>query len=162
MSRMNGLLEGLSDAQLLSYLHDVLQRDHNLEAELVAHLGEVDARRLYLEQACSSMFDYCVHVLHFAEGDAYKRIAVARSARKFPVVLAALEKGDLHLTGACLIAPHPDEGSAAEWVAMAHQATAREIKRRIVDRSLPQRHLPPHPLLRPLRRMKKRAVSLSE
>ena len=121
-------LRSLSHDQLLTQLHDLIRRDHSLEAELIAHLGEVDARRLYLEQACSSMFHYCVHVLHFAEGVAYKRIAVARAARKFPVVLAALEKGDLHLTGACLMAPHLDEGSAAEWVAVARHATAREIK----------------------------------
>ena len=134
MSRRQGLLDGLSDHQLLTHLQGLIQRNHTLEAELVAHLGEVDARRLYLEQACSSMFHYCVQVLHFAEAVAYKRIAVARAARRFPLVLEALEKGDLHLTGASLIAPHLDDGSAAEWVAMARFATAQEIKQRIADR----------------------------
>ncbi len=86
MSRLKGLLGGLSDNQLLVHLQDLIQRNHGLEAELVAHVGEVDARRLYLEQACTSMFHYCVHVLHFAEAVAYKRIAVARAARKFPAV----------------------------------------------------------------------------
>ncbi len=134
MSRLKGLLGGLSDHQLLMHLQDLIQRNHGLEAELVAHLGEVDARRLYLEQACASMFHYCVHVLHFAEAIAYKRIAVARAARKFPAVLAALENGDLHLTGASLIAPHLEDGSTAEWLAIARFATAQEIKQRIVDR----------------------------
>ena len=81
MSRFDGLLEDFSDRQLLSHLHDLARCDHNLEAELVAHLGDVDARRLYLEQACSSMFHYRVHVLHFAEAVAFKRISVARAAR---------------------------------------------------------------------------------
>ena len=131
--RVQSLVPSDSKTRML-HLHDLIQRSHNLEAELVAHLGEVDARRLYLEQACSSMFNYCVDVLHFAEAVAYKRIAVARAARKFPVVLAALEKGDLHLTGACLIAPHLGEGGAEEWVSVARHATAREIKQRIADR----------------------------
>ncbi len=73
-------LKSLSHDQLLTRLRDLIQRDHSLEAELIAHLGEVDVRRLYLGQACPSMFHYCVHVLHFAEGVAYKRIAVARAA----------------------------------------------------------------------------------
>ena len=67
MSRLKGLLDGISDDQLLMHLQDLIQRNRGLEAELVAHLGEIDARRLYIEQACSSMFNYCVHVLHFAE-----------------------------------------------------------------------------------------------
>ena len=46
------------------------------------------------------IYPYCVNVLRFAEAVAYKRIAVARVARKFPAVLVALENGDLHITGA--------------------------------------------------------------
>lgn len=127
-------LNRLSHGQLLAQLRDLIGRDHTLEAELVAHLGEVDARRLYLEQACPSMFHYCVHVLHFAEGVAYKRIAVARAARRFPELRVALGNGGLHLTGASLIAPHLDRECAAEWVSAARHQTAQEIKRWIADR----------------------------
>ncbi len=128
------LLKALTDHQLLKRLHDLTRRDQALEAELIANLGEVDARRLYLEQACPSMFHYCVHRLHFAEGVAYKRIAVARAARQFPELLAALESGEFHLTAASLIAPHLGDGSAAEWPAIARHATAQQIKQRIADR----------------------------
>jgi 5-methylcytosine-specific restriction endonuclease McrA len=68
----------------------LVKRDRILEAEFVSHLGEVEARRLHLEQGCSSMFDYCVKVLGLSEGVAYKRIGVARAARKFPEVGLAL------------------------------------------------------------------------
>ncbi len=127
-------LKGLSHVQLLTRLRELVVRDHLHESELVAHLAEVDARRLYLGQACPSMFDYCVRVLHFAEGVAYKRIAVARAARKNPELLVALEQGGLHLTAASLIAPHLDRGCAAAWVAAARHKTAREIKQWIADR----------------------------
>ena len=80
------------------------------------------------------MFHYCVHVLHFAEGVAYKRIAVARAAREFPELLAALEQGDLHLTAASLLAPHLNRACAEEWLAAAGHKTAREIKQWIADR----------------------------
>jgi 5-methylcytosine-specific restriction endonuclease McrA len=127
-------LQRLSHDQLLTQLHVLIQRDHTLEAELITHLGEVDARRLYLEQACPSMFHYCVHVLHFAEGVAYKRIAVARAARTFPELRVALESGDLHLTAASLLAPHLDRECAARWVAGARHKTAQEIREWIADR----------------------------
>jgi len=127
-------LDGLCHRQLLSRLHDLIRRDHSLEAELISHLGEVDARRLYLEQACSSMFHFCVHVLHFAECVAYKRITVARAARRFPELREALAAGDIHLTGASLIAPHLEPGCAPVWVEAARRKTAREIKAWIAER----------------------------
>jgi hypothetical protein len=156
-------LQGLSHDQLFAQLHNLIQRDHILEADLIAHLGEVDARRLFLEQACPSMFHYCVHMLHFAEGVAYKRIAVARAARKFPALRSALESGDLHLTAASLLAPHLEREcgvkqstasaadqatlSAAEWVAGARHKTAREIKEWIADRN------PREPVISSVRRV---------
>jgi len=36
-------------------MRELVQRGNALEAELLAHLGEVDARRLYLDEGCSSM-----------------------------------------------------------------------------------------------------------
>ena len=38
------------------------------EAALLVHLGEVDARRLYLDEAFPSMFEYCVRQLGMEEG----------------------------------------------------------------------------------------------
>jgi len=60
-------LEALSDRQLLDGLGAVLGSGRRLVAELVAHLGEVEERRLHLEAACSSMFSYCVHRLGLSE-----------------------------------------------------------------------------------------------
>ena len=133
-------LKGVSHARLLTRLRELVVRDHIHEAELIAHLAEVDARRLYLEQACPSMFDYCVRVLRFAEGVAYKRIAVARAAREFPELLAAIERGELHLTAASLIAPHLNRECAVAWLKAARHKTAREIKQWIADRK-PKDHV---------------------
>ena len=127
-------LQNLSHDRLLSRLHELVARDHAHEAELIAHLAQVDARRLYLGEACPSMFCYCVDVLRFAEGVTYKRIAVARAVREFPELLAAIERGDLHLTAASLIAPHLDRECAAAFLAAARHKTAREIKQWIADR----------------------------
>jgi 5-methylcytosine-specific restriction endonuclease McrA len=80
------------------------------------------------------MFDYCVKVLRFSECVAYKRIAVARAGRRFPDLLNAVQQGEIHLTGASLIAPHLADGEQEPWLAMARGATTREIKQRIAER----------------------------
>ena len=87
---MGSPLETLPSPELLRRLHLLVHRGHVAGAELLAHLGEIDARRLYLEEACSSMFVYCVRVLHFSESTAYKRITAARTARRHPEVLEAV------------------------------------------------------------------------
>jgi len=101
---MSGL-KGLSSDQLLAQLLELVQSSRKLEADLIACLAEVDARRLYLREGCSSMFAYCVGVLCFAEAVAYKRIAAMRVTRRHPELLVALRKGDLHLTAVSLLAP---------------------------------------------------------
>ena len=52
-----------------------LQRDATVA--LIAHLAELDARRLYLAEGCASLFAYCTQVLHLSEHAAYGRIEAA-------------------------------------------------------------------------------------
>jgi hypothetical protein len=61
-STSSASLARLSDRDLLRALHQLTARDREVEAELLAHLGEVDARGLYLEEGCASMFAYCTEV----------------------------------------------------------------------------------------------------
>jgi hypothetical protein len=75
-------LKSLSDDELLRRLSEVLGQSRRIEAELVAHVGEVDERRLYAREASPSMFAYCTKVLHLSEAEAYLRIAVARASRQ--------------------------------------------------------------------------------
>ena len=64
-------LSHVGDQILLRQLASLVARDRTTTAEILAHIAEVDARKLYLEEGCSSMFTYCQHILHFAEGVAY-------------------------------------------------------------------------------------------
>ena len=87
--------DSISDKVLLQRLSEILQASRRIEVELVAHIGEVDRRRLYANRAARSMFVYCTDTLHLSEAEAYLRIGVARAARKHPVLLAMLEDGRL-------------------------------------------------------------------
>jgi len=53
----------------------------------------------------SSMFAYCVEVLHLSEPEAGLRIHVARTCRKHPGLLEMLRDGRIHLSGISLLAP---------------------------------------------------------
>ena len=91
------VLAHLSDAVLIRDLGVLVVQDRGLTARLLAHLAEVDARRLYAPAGYPSMFAYCVEELRFSEESAYRRIQAARAAHRFPAIFAALAEGRLHL-----------------------------------------------------------------
>jgi len=77
----------LSDDALISRVKHLAAREREATALLIAHLAELDVRRLYLGEGCSSLFTYCTQVLHLSEHAAYGRIEAARAARRFPIIL---------------------------------------------------------------------------
>jgi hypothetical protein len=103
-------------------------------AELLAHIAEVDARRLYLPAAYPSMFQYCVEELHLSEDTAAKRIQAARVARRFPILFDAIAQGRLHLSAVVLLAPHLTEGTADELVAAATHRSKTAVERLLAER----------------------------
>ena len=88
-------LRGVSDDDLLAETKRLAGCERAATAALLRSLTEVDSRRLYLREGCSSLFTYCTQVLHPAEGAAYNRIEAARAARRFPVILQTLASGQL-------------------------------------------------------------------
>ena len=118
----------LSDSELLVHLKAVAANERQATAHLIASLAEVDAKRLYLGEGYSSLFIYCTRVLHLSEHAAYGRIAAARAARKFPVILDALASGSVHLTAICIVAPHLTEGNVERVLAAATHRTKRDVE----------------------------------
>ena len=79
-------LESLTDDQLLAETKRLVACERTATGAVLRSLIEIDSRRLYLREGCSSLFTYCTQVLHLAEGAAYNRIEAARAARRFPEV----------------------------------------------------------------------------
>ena len=129
------LLKSISDDDLLRRLSGLVQESRRVESELVAHIAEVDERRLYAREACSSMFAYCTDVLHLSEWEAYLRIAVARASRTHPVLLVMLEDGRLHLSGIAKIAPLLTEANRETLLARAVHKSKREIEELVAELS---------------------------
>ena len=120
-------LESVPDELLLRRLVELLRQSRDAEADLVAHIGEVDARRLYAREASPSMFVYCTERLHLSEAEAYLRIAAARASRAHPVLLDMLADGRLHLTAVARLAPHLTVENRESLLARAVHRTKREI-----------------------------------
>ena len=94
----------LSDDDLVSQVKFLARYERDATATLIAHLAELDARRLYLAAGFSSLFAYCCEVLRLSEPAAYNRIEAARAARRFPVILPMLGEGSLSLATVRLLA----------------------------------------------------------
>ena len=78
-----GIPSQLSDDDLVAAVSSLARCEREATAGLLAHLAELDARRLYLAAGFSSLFTYCCAVLHLSEPAAYNRIEAARTARRF-------------------------------------------------------------------------------
>jgi len=74
----------LPDDELLARVAGLAGRERGATAELVAHLAELETRRLHLRAGYSSMFAYCHGALSLTDHEAFNRIEAARAARRFP------------------------------------------------------------------------------
>ncbi len=118
----------LSDRDLLAEVSRLAATERGATARLVASLAEVDARRLYLSEGCSSLFTYCTQVLHLSEHAAYNRIEAARAARKWPVVLEMLAEGSVTLTTVLLVAPLLAPDNFRQVLDAARHKSKREVE----------------------------------
>jgi hypothetical protein len=118
----------LSDHDLIAAVHDLAAGERAATAHLVASLAELDARRLYLAEGCSSLFTYCTKVLHLSEHAAYGRIEAARAARTYPVLIERLEAGDLTLTTIGLLAPHLTPDNHQRLIDISRYKSKRDIE----------------------------------
>ena len=127
-SNLRRSLERLGDRDLLAETRRLAERERGATAEVIAALMELDARKLYLGEGCSSLFTYCTQVLHCSEHAAYGRIEAARAARRFPSILDQLADGRLTLTTVGLLAPHLTPENHEELLSSARHKSKREVE----------------------------------
>jgi hypothetical protein len=134
-------LAHLADDELLVEVRRLAEHERHATAHLIASLAELDARRLYLGQGCSSLFTYCTQVLRLSEHAAYGRIEAARMARRFPVILELLANGSVSLTAIGLLAPHLTRENHRELLDSARHKSKRDVEHLVAS----LRPLPPVP-----------------
>ncbi len=127
-SEISKRMAHLSDDQVLANLGSVIGSRRKITAQLVAYLGEVEARRLELREACSSMYEFCCRKLKLSEGSAHRHIAAARVARSYPIVLDLLREGRIHVTALSMLRTYLDEENHAELLAAACDKSKAEVE----------------------------------
>lgn len=132
----------LSDADLLSRMPALVLAEHGAVADVVEHLVEIDRRRLYLEQACPSLYAFCLERFGYSEDAALKRIRVARLAAQLPRVLDELRSGAIQLTGLLLLAPRLNEDNAEALLTEARGKSRSKLEQ-ILARWFPRPDVPP-------------------
>jgi hypothetical protein len=137
-----GTIAQLSDAELLSRLPLLVGVERESTADVVEHLVEVERRRLYLGQACSSLNKYCEEQLKYDEDGASKRARASKVALQFPRALEELRNGTMHLTSLVLLAPHLTEENAELLFTEASGRSRSEIQL-ILARRFPRPDVPP-------------------
>ena len=107
-------LGGLENAELLAVLSALVKREHELLSDFLAHLAELDERRLYLDLGFSSLFAYCTDSLGLSKSSAGRRIAAARVCRRFPQAFAHAARGELELSVLCELGKYLSSENATE------------------------------------------------
>src|SRR5262245_34210337 len=138
---MPGIPTHLTDPQLIEALSRCARDERGATAVLVAHLAEMDARRLHLGLGFSSLFEYCCDELRLSEDATCNRIEVARAAWRFPVLLDRVADGSLSLTSARLLASRLTDENHRELIAAAAGLRKRAVEEMLARRS-PQADVP--------------------
>jgi 5-methylcytosine-specific restriction endonuclease McrA len=123
----------LSERELLDHFAGLVACDRRTTAELLVAIAEIDERKLWAAHACSSMFTFCMERFHMSEQVTVKRIWAARTARRFPVILGMVARGELHLGAVHLLAKHLTTENHERVLERARHKSCRNVERLVAE-----------------------------
>ena len=88
---------GMTDDQLLSETKNLVQKERQINIQVLQHLQEIQIRKLYLKRGFSSLFEYAVKELGYSESSAYRRIKAMKLCKELPETKLKMAKGELNL-----------------------------------------------------------------
>lgn len=97
-------LKTLSNSDLELQLKDLVTKERKLLHLILLHIREVDRRRLYLEKARSSLFEYLVKDMGYSSSGAQRRLEASRLLKDIPSLATKIESGSLNLSQVGLLA----------------------------------------------------------
>jgi hypothetical protein len=127
----------LSDRDLMSRVNELARHERKATVDLLAHLAELDRRKLYRGEGFASLFAYCTGALRLSEHAAYKRTVAARACRRFPVLLERLADASMNLSTVKMLAPHFTRENLDSLISEASGRSKREVEK-IVARVAPR------------------------
>ena len=124
----------LSDSSLLDGALAHSSAERGSTADLLADIGEVEARKTYLKLAHPSLLAWCVERLGLSRSAAFDRIRVARVARHFPAIFEMIADGQHNLTSIRLLAPYLTPETADDLLRAGAHRTKEELVHLIAQR----------------------------
>lgn len=124
----------ISDEGLRRGLSELCASGCRIEARVVAHLAEVERRRLYLRDGFSSLYKYCLVQLGLSQDAAFYRMTAARIGLRFPIVFELLEERRIHLSGLCLLRDFLTAENHLELLGAAEGKTKDQIREQLARR----------------------------
>lgn len=146
-------LDTLTDRALLDRFALAVHEDREHTRLLLELIDAIDQRKLWAKQGHSSLFALCVERFHMSESTAAKRIGAARTARRFPLLLKMVARGEIHLSGIHRLKAYLSEDNHRAVLARAKHRTIKQIESLVRElapqpdvpstlRRLPERRLP--------------------
>ena len=91
-------IKTLKNSELHSKLKTLCCEERKLNHEVILHIMEVDRRKLFLEMAYPSLFQYLVSAIGYSPASAQRRTDAARLMMQVPDLGLKLEKGSISLS----------------------------------------------------------------
>jgi hypothetical protein len=132
MSSMEGF-DSVSDQALLGQFTALVKQDQRVSADLLRYLDAIDRRQLWAKFGYSSLFVFCRSRFNMSEAVAGKRIGAMRTARRFPVLLSMVARGELHLSGIQRLSAHLTADNQREVLAAAKHQSTRNIEKLVAE-----------------------------
>jgi hypothetical protein len=127
-------LVALGNEQLVAALARLVRRENDALSDLLAHLAELDERRLYLDLGFSSLFAYCTETLGFCKSSAGRRIAAARVCRRYPEAFARVARGELQLSVLSVLAQYLMPENATELFEACNRKSYEQVEELLAAR----------------------------
>ena len=74
-----------------------MQKERQINIQVLQHLQEIEKRKLYLKRGFSSLFEYAVKELGYSESSAYRRIKAMKLCKELPETKTQISTGKLNL-----------------------------------------------------------------
>ena len=91
-------LTHLTDEELDQQLVGLARKEREILTDILNHLRECEARRLYSKYKFQSLFEYAIKRMGYSEDQAARRISAMRLLKELPTIEEKIETGALTLT----------------------------------------------------------------
>ncbi|MGZ3771263.1 MAG: HNH endonuclease [Bdellovibrio sp.] len=91
-------LSKISNSDLEFRLKNLVANERKLLHVILEHIREVDVRKIYLERAYSSLYEYLVKELRYSGSAAMRRLEAARLLKDVPILAKKIQEGSLNLS----------------------------------------------------------------